>query len=200
MPYIYATAIKTHSTGVPMMRPLFLEFPEDPFVWNVDTQYMLGPNLLVAPIFNAEGSAQYYLPKGNWYGILDGKIRTGPGFITEIHDFMSIPLLLRPGSAVVFGQEIAEGSGVRRNAVYDYTEGITLFINPDGEMDFDVEVPDSDTPGDISVVLSIKGNADSLTIEVVQGNLKGDWKVKMVVADGTRDVVTVKEGERRIQL
>ncbi|KAF5353216.1 hypothetical protein D9756_008052 [Leucocoprinus leucothites] len=52
MPYLYATAISTHQTGTPMMRPLFFEFPEDRNSWTIDEAYMLGENLYVAPVFS----------------------------------------------------------------------------------------------------------------------------------------------------
>ncbi|TFK37706.1 glycosyl hydrolases family 31-domain-containing protein [Crucibulum laeve] len=185
MPYIYSTAIKTHETGVPMMRPLFVEFPEDSYVWNVDTQYMLGPNLLIAPVFNAEGDVQFYLPKGNWYGILDGKVRTGPGFFTENHDFMSLPLFLRPGTAIVLGKEPAAGSTTRQQATYDYTDGITVLVNPGEGIDAEVEIPDSESPGKVAVVLQIKGNEASINVHIAKGTMKGTWKLKAVLPDGS---------------
>ncbi|KAF9460439.1 glycosyl hydrolases family 31-domain-containing protein [Collybia nuda] len=179
MPYIYSTAIKTHKTGVAMMRPLFMEFPDDPFVWNIDTQYMLGPNLLVVPIFSAEGTVQYYVPKGQWYGILDEKIRTGPGFVTETHDFFSLPLLLRPGSAIVLGKERAEGSGARGKATYDYSEEITVVVNAVPGLDVLVEIPNSSAPGEVSAVLRVHDDG-GIKVEVVEGKLKGEWKTKVV--------------------
>ncbi|EAU34238.1 predicted protein [Aspergillus terreus NIH2624] len=100
MPYLYSSAIQTHQTGVPMLRALFLEYPEDPMAWYQDTEYFLGDSIFVAPIFNTEGRVQYYLPKGDWYGIIDQKMRTGGGYITEEHDYFSSPVLLRPGSSV----------------------------------------------------------------------------------------------------
>jgi alpha-D-xyloside xylohydrolase len=193
MPYIYSTAINTRKTGVAVMRPLFVEFPEDPFVWNVDTQYMLGSNLLVVPVFSAEGTVQYYVPKGDWYGILDEKIRTGPGFITETHDFFSLPLLLRPGAAIVLGKERAPGTGVRGKATYDYSEDITLVVNPVKGIDVLIEVPNSTKPGNISAILRAYDNGTDIRVDVVQGDLKGDWRIKKVGAGGISQVV-VKDG------
>lgn len=185
MPYLYSTAIKTHKTGVAMMRPLFVEFPEDPFVWNVDTQYMLGPNLMVVPVFSAEGTMQYYVPKGSWYGLIDGKIRTGPGFITETHDFFSLPLLLRPGRAIVLSEARDAEVGARRQAAYDYATGITVLVNSVGEsIDLVVEIPDYSTPGEISTVLKIVGDENHGSVVIVSGSLKGQWKVKNIKADG----------------
>ena len=54
-----------------------MEFPDDPTCGYLDRQYMLGDSLLVAPIFNEQGIAQYYLPEGRWTNILPGEVETG---------------------------------------------------------------------------------------------------------------------------
>ena len=64
MPYLYKTAITASRTGIPCMRSMVLEFTEDKMCNYLDKQYMLGDNLLVAPIFNDESRAEYYLPAG----------------------------------------------------------------------------------------------------------------------------------------
>ena len=64
LPYLYSSAATTAKTGVPMMRSMVLEYERDPICAYLDKQYMLGDNLLVAPIFNDKGQASYYLPKG----------------------------------------------------------------------------------------------------------------------------------------
>jgi len=89
---------------LPMLRAMLLEFPHDPSTATLDRQYMLGENLLVAPIFNDEGSLEYYLPAGRWTNILDGREIEGPGWQHEQHGFDSLPLLARPGSLIPFGQ------------------------------------------------------------------------------------------------
>ncbi|KAF8889017.1 glycosyl hydrolases family 31-domain-containing protein [Infundibulicybe gibba] len=184
MPYLYSTAIKTHQTGLAMMRPLFIEFPEDPHVWVVDTQYMLGPNLLVAPVFNAEGDVQYYVPKGKWYGILDEKIREGPAFVTEKHDFMSIPLLLRPNSAIAMSSRVGLEGKAKKTAGYDYTRDVIILVNPQGKMDIEIQIPDSSDPGAIAAVLNVKGNESTVTVDIVKGSLNGNWSVRKVKAGG----------------
>lgn len=62
MPYLYRNAVETSRTGVPMMRSMVLEFTEDKNCAYLASQYTLGDSLLVAPIFNEEGMAEYYLP------------------------------------------------------------------------------------------------------------------------------------------
>lgn len=103
MPYIYAKAIEAHKTATPVMRAMLLEFPKDPVAQSCDTQFMLGESLLVAPVFNGEGDVSYFVPSGKWYGLLDGKIReTVDGkYFDEVHDYKSLPLLVRPNSVFV---------------------------------------------------------------------------------------------------
>src|SRR3954449_860160 len=60
MPYLYEAARTAHTEGVPMMRAMVLEFPDDPGCAHLERQYMLGSDLLVAPVFNDEGEVSYY--------------------------------------------------------------------------------------------------------------------------------------------
>ncbi|MBR6960877.1 MAG: alpha-xylosidase, partial [Clostridiales bacterium] len=66
MPYLYRNAIETSQTGVPMMRAMVMEFPEDRTACYLDKEYILGDSLMVAPIFNDNSMAEYYLPEGTW--------------------------------------------------------------------------------------------------------------------------------------
>ena len=154
------------------MRPMFVEFPEDPPAWTVDTQYMLGPNILVAPIFNEEGAVQFYVPEGRWYGILDGKSRTGPGFFTETHDFMSLPILLRPDSAIALCSRLREGP------VYDYAEDLMILANLQGKEDTELvlDIPNSDQPGVMQARIEVVGSS----LRVIEGEIKGKCELKKV--------------------
>ena len=105
MPYLYEVAREVAATGVPMMRPMILEFPEDRTCHNVDTQYMLGPNLLVAPVFNAEGHVQFYLPAGNWTNFFTKEVVVGGRWVTEQHGFDSLPLYVREGAEIKTGRD-----------------------------------------------------------------------------------------------
>ena len=105
MPYIYKTSIETSKTGLPTMRPMVLEFPEDKTCEYLDKQYMFGDNLLVAPIFNDKGEAEYYLPKGKWINLISGKKYEGGQWIKEKHGYLSIPLMVRENSIVVLGND-----------------------------------------------------------------------------------------------
>jgi alpha-D-xyloside xylohydrolase len=119
MPYLYEVARTAHAEGVPMMRAMVLEFPDDPGCAHLERQYMLGPDLLVAPVFNDDGDISYYVPEGTWTHYLSGQRVTGPRWVREQHGFSSVPLLVRPGAVIPVG-------AVDDRPDYPYADGVTL--------------------------------------------------------------------------
>ena len=99
MPYLFQTAIQA-TDGVPIIAIMNLEFPFDPACDYLDLQYMLGDNLLVAPVFNETGDVYYYLPEGNWTNLLTNQVVSGGRWLKENHDFIGLPLMVRPNSFV----------------------------------------------------------------------------------------------------
>ena len=100
LPYLYSASIDTSRTGVPLMRSMVLEYQNDPSCCYLDRQYMLGDSLLVAPIFNDQGMAEYYLPAGRWTNYLTGQEAAGGCWRREQHGYLSIPLLVRENTIV----------------------------------------------------------------------------------------------------
>jgi alpha-D-xyloside xylohydrolase len=103
MPYLWTKAVEAHETGVPVMRPMWMEFTDDPACAYLDRQYMLGDSLLVAPVFSDEGDVEYYVPTGRWTKLLTGEVVEGPRWVHERHDLDSIPLLVRPDTLLPLG-------------------------------------------------------------------------------------------------
>jgi alpha-D-xyloside xylohydrolase len=77
MPYIYAQAKASTDQGLPMLRALFIEFPDDPGSWLVDDQYMFGSDMLVAPLMESGRGRKVYLPPGRWIDYQTGKSYAG---------------------------------------------------------------------------------------------------------------------------
>jgi alpha-D-xyloside xylohydrolase len=127
MPYLQAAAREAYGEGVPMMRAMVVEFPGDPAVTHLERQYMLGGDLLVAPVFSADGNIAYYVPEGTWTHVLTGEPVAGGRWVRERHGFSSVPLLARPGSVIPFG-------AVDDRPDYDHADGVTLhaYALPDG--------------------------------------------------------------------
>jgi alpha-D-xyloside xylohydrolase len=152
MPYLYRAAIQAHQQGIPMLRPMLMEFPDDPTCAYLDLQYMLGDSLLVAPVFRHDGSVSYYVPEGRWTNLLNGNQVQGPGWQREIHDFMSLPLLVRPNAIVPIGN-------LTDRPDYDYSDGVTLqvFSMEDGSA-ATVEIPTLEGKIETTFKLERRGN------------------------------------------
>ena len=100
MPYIYAQAKLCTEQGLPMLRALFLEYPDDPGAWQVDNEYLFGSDILVAPLL--EGSVYHrnvYLPKGKWIDYQSGKAYDG-GWNDISAGQLPIVMLVRDGTII----------------------------------------------------------------------------------------------------
>lgn len=175
MPYLYRQAVLSHTEGTPMLRPMFVEFPEDRACEPLDRQYMLGDSLLVAPIFKSNGQVEYYLPEGTWYNLLTEELITGGKWRKETHDYFSLPLMVRPNTILPIG-------GNDQKPDYDYTDGLTLLLSAfeDGGEAM-VEIPDSMGQTVMKAWARCEGNVISLKVDGGK-----NWKWKSVAGQEVR--------------
>ena len=102
LPYLYNCFWQTSQTGMPMMRALLLEYPDDPRTWDVSDEFLVGSDLLVAPILAAHASERdVYLPKGVWHDLHDDKLAVGGETVRANAGAGEIPLFVRQG-AILF--------------------------------------------------------------------------------------------------
>lgn len=101
MPYIYTVFEEAARTGWPVMRPLFLEYPQDRRTYRMDTEFLFGPDLLVAPIL-VEGatSREVYLPAGEWFNFWTGEKSVGPAHVRVGAPLDVLPLFVRGGAII----------------------------------------------------------------------------------------------------
>lgn len=133
MPYLFQVGVDAAATGLPVLRPMQLEFPGDPAVAYLDRQYMLGTHILVAPVFSATGEVEFYLPAGTWTNLLTGEEVAGGCWRRERHGFTSLPLYVRPGAVIPWGARSDRPD-------YDYLDGVALRVFPGGEGEASVTV------------------------------------------------------------
>lgn len=102
MPYIWSQATACAARGLPLLRPLFLEYPQDPGAWTVEDAYLLGRDLLVAPLFEAEtNERRLYLPAGDdWYDLQHGTRYGGGRWYRIQAGEVPVVLLARSGAAI----------------------------------------------------------------------------------------------------
>jgi alpha-D-xyloside xylohydrolase len=176
MPYLYRAAIQAHEQGIPMLRAMSLEFPNDPACDYLDLQYMLGDALLVAPVFSHDGVVNYYVPDGKWTSLLDSGVIEGPRWVRETHDFLSLPLLVRPNSIIPTGNHADRPD-------YDYSNGVTLQVYQlDDGKPASVEIPGLD--GKIETRFDLKREGNEISIQR-QGPTK-PWNVLLVGVAGVK--------------
>ena len=168
MPYLYGQAVRSHTEGRPVLRPMVLDFPQDRACDTLDRQYMFGDSLLVAPIFKENGEVQYYLPEGTWYNLITGAEVTGGKWQKETHDYHSLPLMVRPNSILPLGNN-------DQRPDYDYADGVTLVVSAfDEGAEASVEIPD--LSGETVMKVTAKRVGEEIHLQVEGGN--GNYTVK----------------------
>lgn len=189
MPYLYKTAIQASRTGIPTMRSMVLEFTEDRTCHYADRQYMLGDNLLVAPVFNEDGMAEYYLPEGRWTDFFTGEVKTGGRWIKEKHGYLSVPLMVKEGSVVALGAHDDKPD-------YDYGEGAELRVYElKDNMSVSAVVYGMNQEEEIKLTAEKKGN--TITLEV---DTDKTCRIRLVntVATGAEGAEAAAEGNDTI--
>jgi alpha-D-xyloside xylohydrolase len=169
MPYLLKTAEQAVGAGAPVMRAMVLEFPEDPACTHLERQYMLGDDLLVAPVFSAEDAVRYYVPEGTWTHLVTGEKVAGPRWVAEHHGFDSVPLLARPGSVIPIG-------AVEDGPEYDYAAGVTLRIS---ELDDGAEVTTVIPAADGTVLATFTTSRSGREIRVTCSSAVKGWMVQL---------------------
>ena len=104
MPYTYTLAWQARQTGLPTMRPLVLNYPTDPRVWDLGTQFLWGDDLLVAPVLRRGATSwTVYLPEGTWHDFWTHDVHRGPRGVTVETPLDRLPLFVRGGAILPFG-------------------------------------------------------------------------------------------------
>lgn len=114
LPYLYSLAAEAHRTGVPMLRSLSLENPQDEHAATVDDEFYLGDGMLVAPVMNPHGR-QVYLPEGTWYDFFGDDLTVQQSGVIDRANVPldRIPVYVRAGSIIPMGP-VMQYSGEKR--------------------------------------------------------------------------------------
>ncbi len=137
LPYIYSQAKATHDSGAPFMRPLWMDFPGDPEVANIGSEYLFGPAFLVAPVTEqGQVEKRVYLPAGcDWYDYWTNAKHAGGQWITVQAPIDRIPVFVRAGSIVPVGSDIqstATKQSIAEWRVYPGRDGDFSLYDDDG--------------------------------------------------------------------
>jgi alpha-glucosidase (family GH31 glycosyl hydrolase) len=171
MPYTYTLAWQAYRNGLPLMRAMVLNYPDDPRVWDLGTQFLWGDDLLVAPVTRA-GTTHWpvYLPEGTWHDFWTHETYQGPGGITVAAPLDRLPLLVRDGGIVPLGPVMQYDGERERHA-------ITVMVYPAGASSFDLYEDDGISTnhargGSVRTALNCTADAEGLTCAI--GAPEGD--------------------------
>jgi alpha-glucosidase len=99
LPFLYTTLEEAHRTGVPLFRPLMLNYQDDPNTYNLDDEFMIGDDLLVAPVMSPNVTERLvYLPKGVWYDYWTNKKYSGESTVRVDAPLETVPMFVRAGA------------------------------------------------------------------------------------------------------
>jgi len=112
IPYLYHDAAIAHERGLPIMRPLFLDFSGDPVTYRLANEYLLGDDVLVAPVTQPGARTQsVYLPAGYWRDAWTGRVHAGPSWVTVAAPIEEIPVFARTTATLDLPEIVAGARG-----------------------------------------------------------------------------------------
>lgn len=160
LPYLWQVVHESMANGWPVMRPLGLEFPDDPVARQVDDAFLLGSDLLVIPVFSDDERAvrrRFYLPAGQWYDLFDGTAYDGGWFHEREVRLDDMPVLARAGAVI---PRVTVDASVRRT---DDLPGRPWTLHVFGTEDVDRELVGFD-----GSVTRVRASGDVVTTDGTQ--------------------------------
>lgn len=168
LPYIYSAFWRAREEGVPVVRPLYLDFPEDPATRHVDDQYMFGDFMMVAPVIE-KGVREVHLPPGRWVDFWSGEIYEGADDLEYEAPTDLLPIFVRAGAVIPMGPPM--------NYVGERPEDeLTIVLYPGGESRFTLYEDDG-----ISFAYE-RGEVARTNIH--HWETEEGWRLKISAADG----------------
>jgi len=131
MPYLYTQFYEASQTGVPVMRPLLLEYPEDTSTTNLSDEFLCGRDLLVAPVYQPDARHRMvYLPTGRWYDYWTGVSYEGGRHIVAAAPLDTLPLFVRAGAMLMQGpvHQYANDKGDKSDKMLTEPQGLELHV------------------------------------------------------------------------
>ena len=131
IPYIYTYSWQAHQRSLPLLRPLYLEWPDLEQAYHHFHEYYFGAQMLVAPVLQADGERTVYLPPGSWIDFFTGKRYRGGGAFTAHYAVDATPVFVRAGAIIPEQAESQEHAGAG-------TADLTVNVYGDGNSRFDL--------------------------------------------------------------
>ncbi|HEV2443766.1 MAG TPA: DUF5110 domain-containing protein, partial [Steroidobacteraceae bacterium] len=129
LPYLYTYSWQAHERSLPLLRPLYLEWPDLGQAYRHSHEYYFGGQMLVAPVLEADGKRTVYLPPGNWMDFFTGKHYRGDSTFTARYAADATPVFVREGAIVPEEAPLPKHAGAESGdlAINVYGEGNSRF-------------------------------------------------------------------------
>jgi len=186
LPQWYTLFEEAHRKGTPVMRPLVMEYPDDENTYSLFDQFMVGDNVIVAPIMQpAQTVRSVYLPEGNWIHYFTGETFEGGKYHLVEAPLEQMPIFVKQGTMIAHGE-------VKRNTK-EKDESLTLhyYYGPDTRYEFALYDDDGESfayqDGEyFRKSIRISADPEAVYLEVKEeGNYRPDWKeLKLAVHNG----------------
>ncbi|MBN2982421.1 TIM-barrel domain-containing protein [Cohnella algarum] len=200
--HLYALMEEASRTGVPAMRPLFLEFPDDPETYAIADQFLLGPNVLVAPMLRPGAKHRaVYLPEGEWIEFASGRRCEGGGAVVARAGLDEIPVYVRAGTAVL------QESDRLTTAEAAETMTVRLYLSSEAEQAFEYRIYEDDgktfnyTEGASYEALgsvSLSGGKLEIAERIVRSGWMPAWKKRRVEVYAPFEIGEIRFGGRPV--
>jgi len=106
LPYLYSESFAATASGLPLMRPLVLEFQDDPTAATIGDQYLLGTTLMIAPVLTKDPSRRVYIPPGRWWDFWSGTQYEGPSWHVFAVPLDTAPIFVRNNTVLPLGPPV----------------------------------------------------------------------------------------------
>lgn len=191
LPYLYSYAERAPETGLPVMRPLVLEFQGDRGVHGIGDQFMMGENLLLAPVFDPDGYVDVYLPPGTWVDYWSGDTCEGGQTLSLQVDLDEMPVFLRAGTITPTTEPT---ESVPEGAFEDVTLRAVL---DEGATEATFEYADGDVGGTIRATIDDDHGTLAFAFDADEGCSLSPGRFDATVegVDGVPETVTVERGD-----
>ena len=118
LPYVYAAYAKYHFDGIPVFRPLVIDYPNDKNTFKMDDEYMMGESILCAPFIDSSSARKIYLPAGYWYDFNTNKKYKGDSSYQISMSLIEIPMFIKDNTILPLAKPLQY---ISDSSVFDIT-------------------------------------------------------------------------------